>query len=145
LFYRTLAFLVVWLTFCSTVFSSRVGGLQEIYETPIPAEIRRNFDRIIQIRASSPEATLTVLDGEKFIDIYTKKFLVVGLEPHDFGGVWAVIAVEGDSKDAFLLWLYDVDVNEYDLRSVENGMLPDHLDEKLVQQLRDPAYRKYWL
>ena len=143
MFYRTLTFLAVWLAFCSAAFSSRVGGLQEIYGTPVPAEIRRNFDRIIQIRAADPECTLTVLDGEKFVDIYAKKFLVVGLEPNDFGGVWAVIAIEGNPKDAFLLWLYDVDRDEYDLRSIEK--LPDHLEKELVQQLRDPAYRKYWL
>ncbi len=143
MFYRILTFLVVWLVFCSTAFSIRVGGLQEIYETPIPAEIRRNFNRILQIRTASPEATLTVLNGEKFLDIYAKKFLVVGMEPNEFGGVWAVIAIEGNLKDAFLLWLYDVDRDEYDLRNVEK--LPDHLEEELVRKLRDPAYRKYWL
>ena len=142
LFCLTLAFLIVWPAFCSTAFASRVEGLQEIYETSIPAEIRRNFDRIIQIHASCPGCTLTVLDGEKFIDIYTKKFLVIGFEPNDFGGVWAVIAIEGNPRDALLLWLYDVDRDKYDLRSVEK--LPDSLDQELVHQLRDPAYRRYW-
>jgi hypothetical protein len=136
-------FLAVWCAFCSAAFADRVRGLQEIYETPIPTEIRRNFDRILQIHTASPEATLTVLDGEKFIDIYAKKFLVVGMEPNGFGGIWAVVAIEGNPKDAFLLWLYDVDRDEYDLRSVEK--LPDSLDEELMSRLRSPAYRRYWM
>ena len=135
--------LIVWPVFCSTAFSNHVGELQEIYDTPIPAEIRRNFDRIIQLHASCPECPLTVLDAEKFIDVDAKKFLVVGLEPHGFGGVWAVMAIESNPRDALRLWLYDVDRHTYDLRSVER--LPDHLDEELVQQLRDATYRQYWL
>ena len=141
--YRILAFLVVWLALGSGAFADRVRGLQEIYETPIPGEIRRNFDRTVQIRTSCLGCTLTVLDGEKFIDMYAKKFLVVGLEPNSFGGVWAVIAIEGNPKDAFLLWLYDVDADEYALRSIEE--LPGSLDEELVRQLEGPAYRPYWL
>ena len=114
-----------------------------MYATPIPAEIRRNFDEAIHIHDACPECPLGILDGEQFLDVYGKKFLVLGLEPHDFGGVWAVIAVEGELRTAFRLWLYDIDEDEYDLRSIEE--LAEFLEEELAHQLQNPAYRRYWL
>jgi len=90
-----------------------------------------------------PECHLGVLDGEKFLDVYTKKFLVLGLEPHGFGGVWAIIAVEGEPGNVFRLWLYDINDNEYDLRSIEE--LPGALEEELVRQIQNLEYRHYWL
>lgn len=117
--------------------------MQEIYETSIPSQIRKNFDQAIQTHSTCPKCVLEILDGDKYVDIYTKKFLVIGLLPNEFGGFWAVIAVEGESRNAFLLWLYDIGDEEYDLRSVEE--LPESLDEELVRQLWDPAQRPYWL
>ncbi|MBI2104536.1 MAG: hypothetical protein HYT90_02990 [Candidatus Omnitrophica bacterium] len=140
---RKLLLLVALLACCPSTFGDGVTELQEIYTTPIPAEIRRNFDRTIRIHDTCPECHLGVLDGEKFIGLYTKKFLVVGVSPNSFGGVWAVIAVEGEPRDAYRLWLYDVENDEYDLRSIEE--LPEFLEEKLVRQLLSPEYRQYWL
>lgn len=141
--YRKLLFPVALLIFCSSAFADEVRGLQEIYATPIPAEIRRNFDHTIHIHDTCPECHLGVLDGEKFIDLYTKKFLVIGLSPNSFGGVWAVIAVEGEPRNAFRLWLYDIGDDEYDVRSIE--ALPESLEEELIRQLWSPEYRHYWL
>ena len=90
-----------------------------------------------------PECHLGVLDGEKFLGVYAKKFLVLGLEPHGFGGVWAIIAVEGEPGNVFRLWLYDINDNEYDLRSIEE--LPGALEEELVRQIQNLEYRHYWL
>ena len=135
--------LVALLIFCPFAFAEGIQELQEIYTTPIPAEIRRNFDDVLRIRDACPECPLGVLDGEKFLDVYTKKFLVLELEPHGFGGVWAIIAVEGEPRNVFRLWLYDIDENEYDLRSIEE--LPGALEEELVRQIQSLAYRHYWL
>jgi len=41
------------------------------------------------------------------------------------------------------LWLYDIDEDEYDLRSIEE--LAEFLEEELAHQLQNPAYRHYWL
>ena len=141
--HRILLSLTAWIVFCPLAFADGVQGLEEIYETPIPAQVRKNFARIIETRKTSPECTLGVLDGDKYIDIYTKKFIVLGLSPNSFGGFWTIIAVEGEPRKAFRLWLYDVGDDEYDLRSVEE--LPERLDEKLIRQLWSPAYRRYWL
>lgn len=86
---------------------------------------------------------MTILDGARFFHLYPKKFLVVGVEPNPFGGVWAVIAVEGEPRNSFLLWLYDLADHEYQLRSIEE--LPDSLDEHLIRQLSTPAYHHYWM
>ena len=140
---RKLLFLATQLIFCSSAFTDEVRGLQEIYTTPIPVEIRRNFDHAIHIHDTCPECRLGVLDGERFIDLYTKKFLVVSVSPNSFGGVWVVIAVEGEPRNAYRLWLYDVGNKEYDLRSIEK--VPASLKEELVRQLGSPSYRHYWL
>jgi len=120
-----------------------VQGLQEIYSTLIPAQIRRQFDHTLETHATCPDCAITVLDGARFFHLYPKKFLVIGVEPNEFGGVWAVIAVEGEPQTAFQLWLYDLDDDEYQLRSIE--ALPNALDEKLIHRLSTPAYSRYWL
>ena len=135
--------LVALLVFFLSAFADGVEELQEIYETPIPGAIRRNFDQTIYAHRTCPECHLGVLDGERFLDLYTKKFLVIGLSPNSFGGVWAVIAVEGEPKHAFRLWLYDIGAGEYDLRSIEE--LSDSLEEELIHQLQSPQHRHYWL
>lgn len=125
------------------VFADEINGLQEIYDTPIPTEIRRNFDEYIHVREACPECEQGVLDGEEFVDIYTKKFIVIGFYPNSFGGVWAVIAVEDDALRAFRLWLYDINPNEYDLRSVTE--LTGSFDENAMQELCSSGYSHFWL
>lgn len=143
--WRSLALIswIAWGVACPPVTAEGVRGLQEIYGTPIPTEIRRGFDQTLGNYTACPECVVTVLDGERFLPIYPKKFLVVGMEPNGFGGVWAVIAVEGELRNSFLLWLYDLGEHEYQLRSIEE--LPNSLDENLIRQLSTPAYRRYWL
>ena len=143
IYYRIVLFLVMLFVFCPLVFSGEVEGLSEIYNTPIPDEIRRNFDEYIHVHEVYPEAEQLVLDGEKFLDIYTKKFIVIGLEPNSFGGVWAVIAVEGEPWKAFKLWLYDVECDVYDLRSITE--LAGSFNEDTMQELDSPAYSHFWL
>ena len=125
------------------LFADEINGLEEIYDTIIPIEIRRNFDEYIDVRETCPECEQGVLDGEDFIDIYSKKFIIVGFGPHDFGGFWVAIAVEGDLSRAFQLWLYDINTNEYDLRSVAE--LSGSFDEEAVQELYGPDYSHLWL
>jgi hypothetical protein len=124
-----------------------VQRLQQIYETSIPAQIRKTFDQTAGHVCSKDHedcsgCAFTVQEKEKRVDIFTKKFIVVGLEPGSFGGVEATIVFEG-VPNAFWLWLYDVDPNEYQLRSIEE--IPEPLDEGLARQLQNPAYHRYWL
>lgn len=129
------------------VLTDGVQGLQQIYETPIPAQIRKTFGHTTRHvcsrdRAECPGCVFTVQEGGKRVDIFTKKFIVVGLESGSFGGVEATIVFEGVAN-AFWLWLYDVDPDEYQLRSIEE--LPEPLDEGFIYKLQDSAYRLYWL
>jgi len=135
--------LVALFLFCPSALADGVRELQEIYETTIPGAIRRNFDQTIHTYRTCPECHLGVLDGGRFLDLYAKKFLVIGLSPNSFGGVWAIIAIEGEPKNAFRLWLYDVGEDEYDLRSIEE--LSDSLEEGLIRQLQSAQFRHYWL
>lgn len=121
--------------------------MQPIYATPIPAQIRKAFDQTTRHVCSKDKGecsgcAFTVSEGGKRVDIFTKKFIVVSLSPGHFGGVEATIVFEG-APNAFWLWLYDVDPNEYQLRSIEQLLEP--LAEGLVRQLQAPAYQRYWL
>jgi len=122
-------------------------GLRQIYATPISVQIRKTFDQTAGHVCSKdpkecPGCAFTVYEGGKRVDIFTKKFIVIGLEPGHFGGVEATIVFEG-APNAFWLWLYDVDPDEYQLRSIEQ--LPEPLDKGFVRQLQAPAYQRYWL
>ncbi len=125
------------------VFADEIRGLEEIYDTLIPAEIRRNFDEYLHVRETCPECAQQVLDAEEYLDIYDKKFLVIGFYPNSFGGVWAVIAVENDPLRAFRLWLYDINPNVYDLRSVTE--LKGSFDEEAMKKLCSSTYSHFWL
>lgn len=133
----------MWPLLCPSVFANWVAALSEIHETSIPSAIRRNFKEAIHIHDTCPECVLGVLNGEEFFDIYPRRFLVLSLSPNSFGGVWAYIAVEGERKRTFRLWLYDLADGEYDLRSVEE--LPDSMGEKFLGQLQDSAHEPYWM
>ena len=129
------------------IWTGDVQRLQQIYETSVPAQIRKTFDQTTGHVCSKdleecPGCAFTVYRGGKRVDIFTKKFIVVGLEPGHFGGVEATIVFEG-ALNAFWLWLYDVGPNEYQLRSIEQ--LPELLNAELMQRFQAPAYQQYWL
>lgn len=140
---KILLSMAAWLLVCPLALAGGVKGLQEIYGTPIPSQIRKNFNEVVHTHNTCPECVLGVLDGEKFLDIYPKKFIVLSLLPNSFGGFWAYIAVEGEQKSTFRLWLYDLNGGGYDLRSIEE--LSNSMDKEFVSQLQDPAHKPYWI
>lgn len=93
-------------------------GLEEIYATSIPAQIRRNFP--------SPQ-----------------KMIVFQLTPKHFGGVWALMVLEDDPESVFSLWLYDRGHEDYEMRY--NEKFPQFFGEELIRQLWSPKYRQFWL
>lgn len=133
----------LWLFFSSVLFAAEIKWLKEIYNTSIPCEIRRNFDLHLHTQQACPEAKLLILDGEKFRDIYDNKFLVIGLQPNSFGGLWATILVKDNKLRVFRLWLYDINKNEYDLRSITE--LFGHFDEEGTRQLTSTVYSRFWM
>ncbi len=134
--------IATWLLVCPAAFAAGMKGLQEIYETPIPSEIRKNFNEVIYTHNTCSECPLGVLDGDKFFGLYPKKFIVLSLLPNSFGGVWAYIAVENEQRDTYRLWLYKLAGGDYDLRSVEE--LPDSMDEEFVSELENSDHDPYW-
>ena len=135
-------FLGVSFLFCPPTLANWVSALKEIYETPIPFQIRKNFNKVTYTHNTCSECALGVLDGEKFFDVYPRRFIVLSLSPNSFGGFWVYIAVEGEQKNTFRLWLYDLSDGEYDLRSVEE--LPNSMSEEFFGQLKDSAHKPYW-
>ncbi len=135
-------FFTVTVLVCQLAMANEVKGLDEIYETPIPSQIRMNFNEAINTHDTCPECVLGILDGEEHFNVFEKKFIVVGVTSNSFGGYWVYIATEGDSVNGYRLWLYDDEDNELDLRSIER--MPDSLDKELIQSLWSPSFSRYW-
>lgn len=128
--------------FCQPVLANWVTALKEIYETPIPAQIRKDFDQAVETRNTCVECILGFLDADKFIGLFPRKFLVLSLLPNSFGDFCAYIAVEGEKRNTHRLWLDKLPGGEYDLRSIEE--LPNSMDEEFFGQLQDSAHEPYW-
>ena len=126
------------------IYADGAKAFQEIYGTPIPAQIRQTFNRTIQTHetCSKDGCAFTVLDGEKQVGIFTKKFIVVDCVPHGSGGVSATLVFEG-APVPFLLEMNDRGGGRYELRNMAE--LPGLLGEGFIRQLHNPAYQQYWL
>ncbi len=126
------------------IYTDGTEAFQEIYGTPIPAQIRQTFDRTIQAHenCSADGCAFTVFDGGRPVGIFTKKFILVDLGPVDSGGISATLVFEGITNP-FLLRMDDLGGGKYELRNIAE--LPGPLGDGFVRQLRDPAYRRYWL
>lgn len=135
-------FLAVPFLFCQLALADWGMTLKEIYETPIPAQIRKDFDQALETRNTCADCMLGFLDADKFIGFFPRKFLVLNLLPNSFGDVCAFIAVEGEKRNTYRLWLDRLPGGEYDLRSIEE--LPDSMDEEFVGDLEKPVNRSYW-
>ena len=118
-------------------------ALQDIYDTPIPAKIREGFDRTIRVDCEACSVcAFTVLEGERRVSIFTKKFIIVDLETDDVGGVSATLVFE-HTPHPFALQMDEIGGGGYALRHMAE--LPEPLGEELIRQLQSAQYRHYWL
>lgn len=126
------------------IYADGVRELQKIYNTPIPVQIRKTFDRTVQNHktGSADRCAFTVLNGEKQTSIFTKKFMVVGLEADAFSGVSVTLVFE-ETSHPFLLEVDATGDEKYELHNITE--LPEPLGEGFVRQLQNPAYGHYWL
>ena len=118
-------------------------ALQGIYSAPIPAKIREGFNRTVRVDCEACSVcAFTVLEGEKRVSIFTKKFMVVDLETDGVGGVSATLVFE-HTPHPFLLQMEEIGGGGYALRHMAE--LPEPLGEELIRQLSSSNYRHYWL
>lgn len=125
------------------IYTDGLRAFQEIYDTPLPAQIRQTFDRTVLADCDRcSDCAFTTLDGEKQVGVFTKKFIVVALGPSDSGGVDATLVFEG-ALVPFSLEVDDRGGGKYELRNMAE--MPGLLGDGFVRQLQNPAYRQYWL
>ena len=126
------------------IYTDGANALQDIYDTPIPAQIRETFDHTIhRHEACSVEGcAFLVLDGARPVSLFTKKFIVVHYGPDDSGGIAATLVFEGVSAP-FVLEMEDRGGGRYELRNMAE--LPGLLGEGFLRQLQHPAYHRYWV
>ena len=117
--------------------------VQDIYDTSIPAQIREGFDRTVRVECEACSVcAFAVLEGERRVSIFTKKFIIVDLETDDVGGVSATLVFE-DASHPFVLRMDRIGGGRYALRHMAE--LPEPLGGELIRQLRSAQYRQYWL
>ena len=126
------------------IYTDGAKAFQEIYDTPIPAQIRETFDRTIHTHetCSVKGCAFLVLDGERPVSVFTKKFIVVNHGPDDSGGISATLVFDGVPVP-FLLEMDERGGGRYELRNIAE--LPGLLGDGFVHQLQNPAYRRNWL
>ncbi|MFH1837554.1 MAG: hypothetical protein ABH862_05540 [Candidatus Omnitrophota bacterium] len=129
------------MTQCILAFADNMNVIQEIYDTPIPFEIRRNFNDYIH--ANETEAEKTVVDGEKFPDIYSKSFFVTDFRHNPFGGLLVTIVVKDQNLRTFRLWMYDTSEDVYELRSIEE--LSNPFPEEIILEIMGVPYNDFWI
>jgi hypothetical protein len=118
-------------------------ALQDIYDTPIPTQIREEFNHTVLVDCEAcSECAFTVLEGKRPISIFTKRFMVVDLETDGVGGVSATLVFEHTSHP-FLLRMDEIGGGRYALRHMAE--LPEPVGEEMIHQLQSPQYRRYWL
>ena len=118
-------------------------ALQDIYDTPIPAQIREGFNHTVLVDCEACSVcAFTVLEGERRVSIFTKKFMVVDLQTDGIGGVSATLVFEHISHP-FLLRMDEIGGGRYALRHMAER--PEPLGEEMIRQLRSPQHRHYWL
>lgn len=96
--------------------------MQGIYDSGIPARIRKTFDR-------------------KTDALLTRKFMVVEITPVNVGGVQAVIMFEGVPRP--FRARFGILENDYVLRSIEKS--PEPVDEAFLDEIQSFAYERFWL
>lgn len=126
------------------IYTDGAQAFQEIYSTPVPVWIRETFDHTTHAHENCSEygCAFTVLDGEKQVGIFTKKFIVVDLGPSDSGGIYATLVFEG-ALVPFSLEMDDRGGGRYELRKMAE--LPGPLGDGFTRLLQNPAYQRYWL
>jgi len=126
------------------IYADGLRAFQEIYDTPIPAQIRQTFDRTLldHQTCSADGCAFTVLDGGKPVGIFTKQFILVDVVPDTSGGVLTTLIFERTSNP-FLLRMGDTGDGIYELRTMTE--LPGLLGEGFVRQLQNQVYRRYWM
>jgi len=122
-------------------FADNMSVIQEIYNTPVPFEIRRNFNDCIH--ANEAGAEKVVIDGEKFTDIYDKDFFVTDFRHNPFGGLLVTIVVKDQNLRTFRLWMYDVSEDVYELRSIEE--LSDPFPKEIILEITGVPYSDFWI
>lgn len=126
------------------IYTDSAKAFQEIYKTPVPSRIRETFDHTIHAHENCSEygCAFMVLDGEKQVGIFTRKFIVVDLGPSDSGGIYATLVFEG-ALVPFSLEIDDRGGGRYELRKMTE--LPGLLGDRFIGLLQDSAYQQYWL
>jgi hypothetical protein len=123
------------------IYADGLRAFQKIYTTSIPAHIRHTFDRTRLHTSCLRNRCAFLVDEGRRVGIFTKKFIMIDCAP-DSSGISATLVFEG-APVPFLLEMDDGGGGRYELRNMAE--LPGLLGEGFVRQLRNPAYRRYWL
>lgn len=129
-------------------FDLKVEQISSLRSDSITPTIRRTFDEFVKVKTEHPDWGLPhIMDGEKYLSLLSKKFMVLEFEGNDFGGFWATIAIDPKNPRYFYLWVYNIGSDqreEWDVRSIEELFLNPESKAQL-EEIKSAKYQPFWL
>lgn len=104
--------------------------------------IEKNFQESLDSKICSDCAGLFP-NASKFVHLYKKKYMVLGVQQNDFGGDVVFIVVENEPY-LFQLWLYPIEDDFYQLRTIFVENLSKKTTAQMLKYSKESQYSKYW-
>jgi len=113
-----------------------------LVRTPEVRSIRRILQKVSEAKCSKCREAFP--DEKKYSGLIERPYLALRMEHNDFGGNTVSVIFKDDPR-IFRLWLYPIELDEYQIRA----MLPEQLSEQATMQMlkyaKEQKYAKYWL
>jgi hypothetical protein len=110
--------------------------------SPVTQGLRKAFARLLATRKSCPECAEPFEGAFRYMNLYTRHFLTVDMEPGDFGGYFVLVVMK-DYPRVFEAWVYQIDKGEYQLR--ELNPLEPRLDKEVMDAIADRRLTSFWI
>lgn len=110
---------------------------------PISKSLRKTLNEYTRF-IDQESATVDNFGIRPYLPFFHEKFIVLRIQDGDFGGYWIHIFLSPKRMIPLLIWIYEVDENEFLIRSLEK--IPLNKGElKSWESLRSKKYIRYWL
>lgn len=117
-------------------------NLTRLKNSPVAKGVKKGFKSLASTRLKCPECAEPFQHAFQYTELYKKPFLIVEMEPMDFGGYFVLIVFRHHPK-VYRFWLYEIDEGEFQLREIVP--LEITLNKRLMDELNRNVYTPYWL
>jgi hypothetical protein len=104
--------------------------------------IQQSLGAILKPRQNYPRYKEFSEEMKQYTSIFKGPFLLLEVEPNDFGGFFALIVFK-DYPKVLSLWIYEIDKNIFEVREVTP--LKVTLNKQIMNELEDKRLAPFWL